>query len=157
MSNDPKIKALVESFTQDLSALIHEAALASVQQALANVGLATAPAKRGAKKAGKKRGRPVGSKSAPKAATASSGSAAPKATKKKAASKKSAAGGGGGDAALADRVAAFVASKQGTGLGAIAFGVKAKKPAVQVALRALLDAGRIRKTGERKGTQYFGK
>lgn len=152
MSNDPKIKALVDSFTQDLSALIHEAALASVQQALANVGLGTAPAKRGAKKAGKKRGRPVGSKNAPKA---SSGSAAPKATKKKAASKKS--GGGGADPALADKVAAFVASKEGTGLGAIAFGVKAKKPAVQVALRSLLDAGRIKKTGERKGTLYFGK
>jgi hypothetical protein len=147
---NPKIKALVDSFTADLSGLIHEAAMASVQQALANFGMGGTKTKA---KAGKKRGRPVGSKNAPKAAATSSGSAAPKATKKKAASKKSAAG----DAGLADKVASFVASKEGTGLGAIAFGVRAKKPAVQVALRALLDAGRIKKTGERKGTQYFGK
>jgi hypothetical protein len=150
MSNDPKIKALVDSFTQDLSALIHEAALASVQQALANVGLGSAPAKRGAKKAGKKRGRPAGSKNKPKAG---SGAAAPKATKKKAASKKP----GPVDAGLADKVAAFVASKDGVGLGEIAAGVKAKKPAVQETLRALREAGRVRMTGERRGTRYFGK
>jgi hypothetical protein len=152
---NPKIKALVDSFTADLSGLIHEAAMASVQQALANFGMGGTKTKANA---GKKRGRPVGSKNAPKPSSGGVATAAPKATKKKAgkrASKKSA--GPAADPALSDKVASFVASKEGTGLGEIAKSVKAKKPAVQIAIRSLLDAGRIKKTGERKGTLYFGK
>jgi hypothetical protein len=148
MSNqiDAKIKAKVEEFAQELSGLIHEAAMAAVQQAIA--GVMGAPVKRGP-------GRPAGSgaKNAGKSVGKKAGKKAAKKMGKRA-SKKS---GGGANPALGKTVIDTLNAKPGLSISEIASAVGVSKVDVQPTVVALLGEKKIKKTGERRGTKYFAK
>ena len=150
MSNqiDAKIKAKVEQFAQELTGLIHESAMAAVQQAIA--GVMGAPVKRGP-------GRPAGS-GAKKTAT----KAAPKAAKKagKKAGKRAGKKGGKSAAAnpaLGKAVVDTLTAKPGLSISEIASAVGVSKVDVQPTVVALLGEKKIKKTGQRRGTKYFAK
>jgi hypothetical protein len=150
MSNqiDAKIKAKVEQFAQELTGLIHESAMAAVQQAIA--GVMGAPVKRGP-------GRPAGS-GAKKTAAKAGKKAGKKAAKK--AGKRAAKKGGKSAAAnpaLGKAVIDTLSAKPGLSISEIASAVGVSKVDVQPTVVALLGEKKIRKTGERRGTKYFAK
>jgi len=132
---DAEIQARVESFVAELSDLIHQAAVASVQEAIAGAGLGAATTR---KRASKKR------------------STKKRASKKRSSKKRGRRAAAPSDASL-DAIHAFVKANKGVSVGAIAEGVGMPSPATKKAVAALLEAKRLRKTGQRRGTKYFAK
>lgn len=135
---DAEIQARVESFVADLSELIHEAALTAVQEAVANAGLGGSATRSTKKRASKKR------------------SSKKRASKKRSTKKRGRRAAAPSDAQL-DKIHAWVKSNKGSSVGAIAEGVGMAGPATKKAVAALLEANRLRKTGQRRGTKYFAK
>jgi ribosomal protein S25 len=145
---DAQIQERVESFVADLTDLIHAAAVAAVQEAIAGAGFG-APSARATrttkKRASKKR--------------SSTKSAAKKATKK--AGKKTGKERGRPAAApngpAMDKILTFVKANPGSAVGAIVAGTRVPSAAAKKAVAHMLDAGSLRKTGQRRGTKYFAK
>lgn len=127
---EAQIQERVEAFVADLSGLIHEAALTAVQEAIAGAGVAGASTR---KRTTKKR------------------------SSKKRTSKKRGRRAAAPTAASLDKIHAWVKANKGSSVGAIASGVGLAGPATKKAVAALLEAGRLRKTGQRRGTKYFAK
>ena len=126
--NDARIRACVDSFVEQLSALVRQAALQSVQEALVAAG-APAPARRGrprkkatapARRASKKRGR-------------RSSAAVSKTT----------------DAALT-----FVKANPNCSVGEIGAGLGLTTKDLRLPLMKLLADGKLRTTGQKRGTRY---
>lgn len=154
MSNqiDAKIKAKVEQFAQELTGLIHESAMAAVQQAIA--GVMGAPVKRGPGRPAGSGAKKTGQNSGPKAAKKAGKKAAKKAGKRAAKkSGKSAAA----NPALGKAVVDTLTAKPGLSISEIASAVGVSKVDVQPTVVALLGEKKIKKTGERRGTKYFAK
>ena len=132
---DAEIRARVEAFVADLSGLVDEAALTAVQEAIAGAGIAgTTTRKRSSKKRSTK-----------------------KRASKKRSTKKRGRRAAAPSAAALDKVHGWVKANKGCSVGAIAEGVGMAGPATKKAVAALLEAKRLRKTGQRRGTKYFAK
>ncbi len=137
MNITPEIERRIASFVADLDGLVRTAALEAVQAALGGKApVAKAPAA-------------VAPKAAPAVKSASTKASAPKAQRK----------GGKRDpqdlAKLVDAVAAHIAKNSGQGVETIAkyLGVSTKELALPII--KLLDAKKITRKGQRRGTRYF--
>ncbi|MEZ6013544.1 MAG: hypothetical protein R3F49_00390 [Planctomycetota bacterium] len=127
---DQEIQARVAAFAADLSALIRKSTLENLQQVF-GVASAAAPAHA----------------AAPAAAATASG------TRKTRAKRGSAAAAGSG--AMAATISEFVAANPGSRLEQIAKGLNKKSDGLKPVVSALLASGGLRKTGQKRGTQYF--
>ncbi len=131
---DTALRARIDSFTSEISALVRASALEAVHQALGGT-LATAPAKRGP-------GRP-----------AKSGVPSPIAVPKRRGrpSKRTPED----VAKMGEAVVAYVAKNPGQSVEQIgkALGQKTKELALPII--RMIEAKKLRTTGERRGTRYF--
>jgi hypothetical protein len=127
---DTAIRSKIDSFLEDLSALVKQTALESVQEALGN---GAAPARRGPgrPKMKVKFGRPA--KSAMKGGKRSSEDVA----------------------AMADKIASFVRSNPGSRLEAIAAGLRTNSKELKLPVIKLLSSKTLTKKGQKRGTMYF--
>ncbi|MBN8609128.1 MAG: DNA-binding protein [Deltaproteobacteria bacterium] len=140
MNITPEIERRIASFVADLDGLVRTAALEAVRAALGGKApVAKAPAAATTK----------APKAAPAVKSASTKASAPKAQRK----------GGKRDpqdlAKLVDAVAAHIAKNSGQGVETIAkyLGVSTKELALPII--KLLDAKKITRKGQRRGTRYF--
>ncbi len=130
------VRALVDSFVDDLSGLIRAEALGSIQQLLGGeVPVPFAPARRGRPRAGKKRGRPVGSG-------------------KRAKSGKRVRRSAEDLDAMAASIHDYVRSNPGLGSEAISQGVGIPSKELKRPMQMLLASGRIRMEGQKRGATY---
>lgn len=130
---DKQIQQRVEDFASDLSDLIHQAALASVREALDNAGLGAGTSR-------------TGSSSAP---------ASKKKTSKKRSTKKRGRRAKAPSEASLSKIVTYVNSNPGIPVGDIAKGTGMQSEAAKKAVATLLEEGSLRKTGQRRGTKYF--
>lgn len=130
------IRALVDSFVDDLSQHIRAAALEAVRDALLADGAPTT-----SRAAAPRRGRP-----------------------KKAAAKPRGKGGKGGKrrrrsateiAAAKSQILAHIKSNPGCAMGELTKSLGESAITIRAQVNELLSAGSIRKEGERRGTRYF--
>jgi hypothetical protein len=127
MSNlNSEIRSKIDAFVEQLTAHVKRAALESVREALGN---GTAPMRRGP-------GRPPSS--APKAAARADGKRTPEQV-----------------AADGERIASYVRQHPGQRLEQIAAGLGAHSETLKLPVIKLLASKALRKTGEKRGTQYF--
>ena len=146
-SLDTEIRSRIDSFLEELSALVKQSAVEAVREALGQGGGngAATPARRGP-------GRPRGSGS-----QGGSGSGAGNGRKK--AGRRASGGGGKRSAEFLDKVGeavlAYVRSNPGSGAEAIGreLGLSAKEMALPI--KKLLSEGQLRTEGQRRGTKYF--
>jgi hypothetical protein len=124
---DTAIRSKIDSFLENLSALVKQTALESVQEALGN---GAAPARRG-RRMKVKLGRPA--KSAMKGGKRSSEDVA----------------------AMADKIASFVRSNPGSRLEAIAAGLGTNSKELKLPVIKLLASKKLSKKGQKRGTSYF--
>ncbi|QDU83286.1 hypothetical protein Pla163_03840 [Planctomycetes bacterium Pla163] len=143
---DAQIQERVESFVADLTDLIHAAAVAAVQEAITGAGLGGTPARTTKKRASKKR---ASKKRSTKKRTAK------KAGKKTGKKRGRPAAAPNGPAM--DKILTFVKANPGSAVGAIVAGTRVPSAAAKKAVAHMLDAGSLRKTGQRRGTKYFAK
>ncbi len=136
-TTDQAIRARVESFVTELTELVRASALESVREAL-GAEIAPAPARRP--------GRPR--KAAGRKAVA------PKANKARKKSGKRARRSAEDVQALADKVHAAIKADPGQGLGALAAGLGEDVKDVRRPLTLLMEAGRVRMEGNRRGATY---
>ncbi|MCB9914844.1 MAG: hypothetical protein H6828_06795 [Planctomycetes bacterium] len=133
---EDQIEALIVEFTGNLSLLVRQAAVQAVQQALAGGAPARPAAGRRAKVTRKKAG------------------------KKKASRKK--AGRRGGQSAeqiekLAGQVLDYVKANKGSRLEEISAGLGIDSAKLKTPIKGMLDAGALKKTGQKRGTKYSAK
>jgi hypothetical protein len=127
MSNlHSEIRSKIDAFVEQLTAHVKRAALESVREALGN---GVAPTRRGP-------GRPPSS--APKAAARADGKRTPEQV-----------------AADGERIASYVRQHPGQRLEQIAAGLGAHSETLKLPVIKLLASKTLRKTGEKRGTQYF--
>jgi len=125
-----EIRACIDSFAEELSGLVHRAALESVMEA---IGGATAPAKRGP-------GRPR--KAAP--------------AKKKAASRKKRGRRSSDDVnAVVSDITAFVRSNPGCSVGEIGAALGMTTKEMRLPLQKLGAERRVKTKGQKRGTRYY--
>lgn len=124
---EQEIQARVAAFAADLAGLIRQSAFDSLHQALGTPSAARA--------------------AAPAAAAAA---AAPVARRGRGKGKRKAGGG-----AAAPAIAAYVAANPGSRLEHISKGLNKPSASLKAAVAALLGSGELKKTGQRRGTQYF--
>ena len=122
---DSDLRSRIDSFLHELSALVTKTALDSVYAAL---GDGVAPARRGP-------GRPRG---ATKAAARADGKRTPEQVQ-----------------ADAERIASYVRQHPGQRLEQIAAGLGAASQDLKLPVIKLLASKTLRKTGQKRGTQYF--
>jgi hypothetical protein len=140
MSISDQIQQRIESFVSELEALVRQAALEAVQQALGGAGSAArvtvkaAPAK-------------VSAAPAPKAAAAP---AAKRGSRKKGEKRAPAE-----IAALTAKLGAYVKAHPGQGIEAIAKGMGRPTSELTLSINKLLATKSIKKTGEKRATKYF--
>jgi hypothetical protein len=123
---DSELRSKIDSFLEELSTLVKQAALDSVHAALGNGG---APLRRGP-------GRPRGRASA---ATAGAGG-------KRSSDQVD---------ATAARIATFVRSNPGSRLEQIAAGLGTASQELKLPVIKLLGSKQLKKTGQKRGTKYF--
>jgi hypothetical protein len=128
---DTEIRSKIDAFLEELSALVKKTALDSVHAALGN---GAAPARRRLRRPGMKVrvGRPA------KSATSRGGTRSTEEV-----------------GAMAERIAAFVRSNPGARLETIAAGLGTPSKVLKLPVIKLLGTKTLRKTGEKRGTQYF--
>jgi hypothetical protein len=163
MSSKVKIRELVDSFVGDLDRLIREVVWETAQQSLGITGgslpSAAAPAAKG--KPGRKPGRPPGRKpgrppaapAAPAAKVAAAPAAAPakKAGRRKKGQKRTPAD----IARLTDRLLAAIQAKPGQRMEHLGKTIGASTADLLIPVARLVDGRKIRRTGEKRATQYF--
>jgi len=121
-----EIRSKIDAFVEQLTAHVKKAALDSVREALGN---GVAPARR-------RPGRPPSS--APKTAARADGKRTPEQVQ-----------------ADAERIASYVRQHPGQRLEQIAAGLGAASNDLKLPVIKLLASKTLRKTGEKRGTQYF--
>lgn len=157
MSSKVKIRELVDSFVGDLDRLIREAVWETAQQSLGITGgsrQAAAPAAAKAKpgrKPGRKAGRKAARKAAAPAAKAASAAAPAKAARRKKGQKRSPAD----IARLTDRLLAAIQAKPGQRMEHLGKQLGASTADLLIPVARLVDGRKIRRTGEKRATQYF--
>lgn len=135
---ESELRSRVEAFVADLTEIIHQAALASVHEAIEGTMGISAPARRGP-------GRPR-----------KAGKAARKATKR-----ASAKNGGRARRSpeeleqLSSGFLSYVQANPGQRLGEIGAGMGIDTKELKRPVTLLLEAGSIRTEGQRRGTKYF--
>jgi hypothetical protein len=127
---DTALRSKIDSFLEDLSTLVKQTALDSVQEALGN---GSVPARRGPgrPKMKVKLGRPA--KTSMKGGKRSSEDVA----------------------AMADKIASFVRSNPGSRLEAIAAGLGTNSKELKLPVIKLLASKKLSKKGQKRGTSYF--
>lgn len=138
MSNtqiDQQIRDRINTFVEQLSSLVRQAAVEAVRTALTGGAPAAAPARRGP-------GRPRKDAAAPAAA-------APKARKGKRAKVSSAAV----DAAAA-KLVEYLAKNPGQSLEQIGKGLNTPTKNLKLPIKKLLGDKKLKTTGQRRGTKY---
>jgi hypothetical protein len=125
---DTELRSQIDSFLNELSALVKRTALESVHAALGN---GVAPARRGP-------GRPRGTTKAAHPAARSDGKRTPEQV-----------------AADAERIASYVRANPGSRLEQIAAGLGTGSKELKLPVIKLLASKTLRKTGQKRGTQYF--
>jgi len=128
---DANIRACVDSFVEELSALVRQAALDSVQEALISVGAsAPAPARRGRPR--KKAAAPVRRKASKKRGRRSSALVSK----------------------TTDSALAYIRTNPGCSVGDIGAGLGSSTKELRLPLMKLLADGKLRTTGQKRGTRY---
>jgi hypothetical protein len=127
-SLDTELRSKIDSFLGELSGLIKKSALDAVHAALGN---GVAPARRGP-------GRPRGNTKAASPAARADGKRTPEQV-----------------AADAERIASYVRANPGSRLEQIAAGLGTGSQELKLPVIKLLASKALRKTGQKRGTQYF--
>jgi hypothetical protein len=125
---DTELRSRIDSFLDELSALVKKTALDSVHAAL---GDGVAPKRRGP-------GRPRGTTKAARPAARADGKRTPEQVQ-----------------ADAERIAGYVRANPGSRLEQIAAGLGTGSQELKLPVIKLLAAKTLRKTGQKRGTQYF--
>jgi hypothetical protein len=145
MSSKAKIRDLVDAFVGDLDRLIREAVWETAQQSL-GIGASPAratPARVGAGRAAKRAGRV--SKAAGRPPKAAGGGRRKKGQKRNPAD----------IARLTDRLLAAIVAKPGQRMEHLGKQIGASTAELLIPVARLVDAKKIRRTGEKRATQYF--
>ena len=148
-SIDAQIRAPIEEFTNELSVLVQQAAMEAVKGALEVP--ADAPVRRGpgrprkAKAARKKAGRRPGRPRAAKAGRAKTAAKAGKRIRRTAEDLE----------ALAGKVLAYVKANAGARMEEISAGLRMATKDLGRPVASLVEAGRLRTEGQRRGTRYY--
>ncbi len=154
---DSEIRDRIESFLTEISQLVKASALEAVREVLGDGGPAparTAVAARSTKKRGKQ--------------TAARKTSSKKGSSKKGSSKKRASKGTGrpgrprnqSDAAtakLSEKVTSFVAANPGARVEEMAKAFNVSSADLKQPVTDLLEAKKLRKTGQKRGTKYYAK
>ena len=143
MSNtqiDQQIRDRINTFVEQLSSLVRQAAVEAVRTALTGGAPAAAPARRGP---GRPRKNAAAAPAAPKAAKA------PKARKGKRAKASSA-----DVAAAAAKVVEYLAKNPGQSLEQIGKGLNTPTANLKLPIKQLLGDKKLKTTGQRRGTKY---
>jgi hypothetical protein len=125
---DTDLRSRIDSFLAELSGLIKKSALDAVHAAL---GDGVAPKPRGP-------GRPRGTAAAKRPAATANGKRTPEQVQ-----------------ADAERIASYVRANPGSRLEQIAAGLRTGSQELKLPVIKLLAAKTLRKTGQKRGTQYF--
>jgi hypothetical protein len=125
---DTDLRSRIDSFLNELSALVKKTALDSVHAALGN---GVAPTRR-------RPGRPRGTATAKRPAATADGKRTPEQVQ-----------------ADAERIASYVRANPGSRLEQIAAGLGTGSQELKLPVIKLLAARTLRKTGQKRGTQYF--
>jgi hypothetical protein len=125
---DTDLRSKIDSFLDELSALVKKNALEAVHAALGN---GVAPKRRGP-------GRPRGTTKAARPAARADGKRTPEQVQ-----------------ADAERIASYVRANPGSRLEQIAAGLGTGSQELKLPVIKLLAAKTLRKTGQKRGTQYF--
>lgn len=129
---DTRIRNLTDEFVSQLSVVIHEAALEAVREAVEGITNLSGPPTRRKKKATRTAGR-----------------------KKTGRRKKRGRRSSHDTAAMAERILAYVRANSGTGAGDIARAVGSTTTGIRPVTQGLIADGKLRTTGQRRGTKYF--
>ncbi|MBK8252855.1 MAG: DNA-binding protein [Polyangiaceae bacterium] len=145
---DSMLRARVDAFASDLSALIKQAALEAVANALKG-GEAAAPAAKAP--AGRKRGpAPAAAKAAPKAAPKAPAAAPAAPAKRKAGQKRSP----DEIAKTTDKLLQYIAKNSNQRIEEIAKGVGTSTKELTLPIKKLIADGEIIAKGEKRATRY---
>lgn len=146
---EQRINELVSGFVNEITRLAREAAITTLEAALAGTGGAVVSDIRVAGRRGRGPGRPAAAPAASSGASMSSGSAAsarrPKGAKRPADE----------IAQTKERVHAFIRSNPGQRIEQINKQLGTKTADLSLPLKKLLSEGAIRTEGERRATKYF--
>ncbi len=132
------VEARVQAFVQEVSALVRAAALEAVAGALGGQTVSSA-----------RRGRPPGSKN--KSAPAAGVAAAPKAGKKRAKRTTEQVD------AMAERILEHVKKNPGSSVEGMSKFFKVKSKELTLPINKLMDAKKMKTTGQKRGTKYHAK
>jgi hypothetical protein len=136
---DIQIRARISTFLEELSTLVRQSALEAVREALSG-GAAAAPARRGP-------GRP------PKAAAAPAAAAAPKGKGKRQASKRGKRS-SEDVTELAAQTYDYVSKNAGQSIEEIGRGMGKPTKILKLPIKKLIEAKKLKTTGQRRGTRY---
>jgi hypothetical protein len=134
---DAQIRQRIDAFLKEIGDLVRQSALQAVQDALSVGG------------SGMRRGPQASSAPAPQAASQRQG----KRTGKKR-GRRAGGGGGGGGSASPEQILNFLAQNPNARMEKISSAFNADSARLRPVLQTLMDEGRVRKTGERRGTSY---
>lgn len=157
MSSRDAIQARVNDFVADLEQLVRAAALEAVQAALGGASGGGASVAKAGRKPGRKPGRPAKAPAAApaaKAAAPAAKAAAPAAkasTKRKKGQKRSKAE----LAALEAKLDGYVSANAGKRIEEIGKGLSIATSELTRPMKKLMEAGKVRSTGERRATRYY--
>jgi len=161
MSSKVKIRELVDSFVGDLDRLIREVVWETAQQSLGFTGGSTPaaapaaargkPGRKPGPQPGRKPGRKPAAAPAAKVAAAPAAAPAKKAGRRKKGQKRTPAD----ISRLTERLLAAIQAKPGQRMEHLGKQIGASTADLLIPVARLVDARKIRRTGEKRATQYF--
>jgi hypothetical protein len=132
MSAEKKLQAIIDQFVADITAIVHQAAVESVESALGG-SPSVAPKRGGGRK-----------KAARKTTTRKAAAKAGKRTRITSAGKER----------LAGQIAAYVKANDGCGMGDLTKATGHPATRIRPIVKDLMAAGTIKSTGQKRGTKY---